>query len=96
MPAHAICAGPLTMAMMLAHALCWGPLMAARHACICPLLGPLTVGISGLHPTSASALGCNASGFAVMAPLATPASSRPGQQLPQRGKAGRLQLTVLP
>jgi len=46
---HTICASPLTMAMMLAHALCWGPLVAVRHACTCPLLGPLAAGILGLH-----------------------------------------------
>jgi hypothetical protein len=46
-------------------------------------------------PTSVSALGCNASRFAVVASSATPASSRPGQRLPQRGKARRFQLAVL-
>jgi len=73
-----------------------GLFVAARHACTCPWLGPLTVGIWGLCTTSAEPLPCNALGFAVMAPSATPASSRPGQQLPQQGNAGRLWLTVLP
>jgi hypothetical protein len=97
MPAHgAICAGPLAAAMMPAHTLGRGPFVVARHACACPPSGPLTAGIWGLRSASASALGCNASGFAVVAPSATPASSRPGQQLPQWGKAGRLRLAVLP
>jgi hypothetical protein len=88
-----------------------GTLMAARHACAlmpsvgpsrhgddagtCPWSGPLVPGIQGLHPTSASALGCNASGFAVVAPSAIPVSSRPGQWLPQWEKAWHLWLAVL-
>ena len=51
MRAHTICAGPLAAAMMPAHALCQGPLVAVRHACTRPLLGPLAVGILGLHFT---------------------------------------------
>jgi hypothetical protein len=88
-----------------------GTLVAARHAgaltpsvgpsChgddagACPRSGPLAPGIRGLHPTSASALGCDASGFAVVAPSAIPVSSRPGQWLPQWGKARHLWLAVL-
>ena len=96
MPVHAICAGPFMAAMMLAHGPCRGPLAAARHVCPRPLSGPLTAGIQGLRATSASALGCNASGFAVVAPSATPVSLRPGQRLPQRGKMQHLRLAVRP
>lgn len=60
------------------------------------LSGPLAAGILGLRSTSAFALGCNASGFAVVTRSATPASSRPGQWPPQRGKAQRLRLAVFP
>jgi hypothetical protein len=73
-----------------------GPFVAARHACACPPSGPLAASIWSLRSASASALGCNASDFAVVAPSATPASSRPGQWLPRRGKVRRLQLVVLP
>ena len=88
--------GPSRRGHDAAHALGQGPFVATRHACACPPSGPLAAGIWGLHSASASALGCNASGFAVVAPSATPASSRPGQRLPQRGKARRSQLAVLP
>jgi hypothetical protein len=97
MPAHSRpLSGPLAAAMMPAHALGRGPFVATRHACACPRSGPLAAGIRGLHSASASALDCNASGFAVVAPSATPASSRPGQRLPQQGKARRLRLAVFP
>ena len=72
-----------------------GPFVAARHAAHA-LCHALTTGISGQCSSSASALGCNALGFAVMGPLAMPASSTPGQQLPQWGKVWCLQLAVLP
>jgi hypothetical protein len=70
--------GPSCHSHDATHALSWGPFMATRHACVCPRSGPLVVEIWGLHSALASALGCNALGFAVMAPSATLASSRPG------------------
>jgi hypothetical protein len=95
MPVHAICAGPLVMAMMPVHALCRGPLVAARHTAH-TLYRALATGISGWPSASPSALGCNALGFAVVAPSAMPASSRPGQWLLSRGKGWDLRLAVLP
>jgi hypothetical protein len=95
MPVHAIYAGPLVTAMMLVHALCQGPLMAARHTAHA-LCRALAMGISGWPSASPSSLGCNALGFAVVAPSAMPASLRPGQRLLSGGKGQHLRLAVLP
>ena len=52
------------------------------------LFGIIKLARTGMCPL-AFALGCNASGFAVVAPSATPASSRLGQWLHQWGKVRR-------
>jgi hypothetical protein len=95
MPVHAICAGPLVTAMMLAHARCQGPLVAARHT-VHTLCRALMMGIWGSVLCLCLCPRLQCLGLCSCGSLSHACKFEARQVAPSAGKRVALRLAVLP